>query len=666
MCASAGCHAWCVGTATLPSCGMAIYQWIVALLVWGMLTVGSHATAATPSHSFPPDASSDTNAPPDTTAWHVDLPGLTVTATRIPTALHDLPAPVTRFDSTALARTGGYSVADLLERRAGVHVRRASAYGSATASVRGAGASQTLLLLDGHRIANPQLGQTDLSLLPTSLLETVEVMHGPAAPLYGSDGMGGAVQLRTRTPSEPTVGLTTEAGAYGHRQARLHAGTRGPTWAGTAAVTYQQHEGDFPFDDRRRANADRAHVSAYATLHTADTDRTRFAGLYTETDRGLPGGRGVVQNDERQHDRTLRVWGHHRWRLANGTLTTRAFGQYDAIRYQNPSQNIDDIGHTYSAQAEAEWEGAMSSRWALNQGLRVQSDWAEHPSLRAAATQQHMSAFASTVGSWDHIRLFPALRADAYRVSNGTNRMALTPRLGLNATPWPTYDALRLHAHAGRSFRMPTLNDRYWQPGGQPDLRPERGWSLDVGLRWHHQTTRVEATVFQQHHTDRIVWQVGQNGVWSPRNIERVRTRGVEATARTQWRVASLIHLDTGLNATYTQTRNRSTPDASSYNQPLRYVPTAMVKPHATITMGPVEASATTRYVGRRYTTSDGSQSQPPYLTTDAQLRIRQTYDDITLAIQLEINNLFDAEYTVLNNQPMPPQHAHLALYITL
>ena len=110
------------------------------------------------------------------------------------------------------------------------------------------------------------------------------------------------------------------------------------------------------------------------------------------------------------------------------------------------------------------------------------------------------SALAGLVGSFQEllskagIRLedgFSALlnRSDTSAVSTVNPRLGLNLRLLQGST-------LHLKASAGRSFRVPTFNDRFWQPGGKPDLNPERGWTYDLGLRLEHRYGQAEATVF--------------------------------------------------------------------------------------------------------------------------------------------------------------------------
>ena len=139
-------------------------------------------------------ASAAAQVVPDTTLGEV-----TVTAAREPVATLAAPVRVSVIDRRDLDATAAASLADALQARAPVHVRRYGPSGLASVTIRGGSSSQALVLLDGQRLTDPALGQVDLSLLPAALLESVEVLSGPASGLYGSDAVAGVIGLRTPT-----------------------------------------------------------------------------------------------------------------------------------------------------------------------------------------------------------------------------------------------------------------------------------------------------------------------------------------------------------------------------------------------------------------------------------------------------------------------------------
>ncbi len=641
---------------------------IVALLTACGLALLAGCLARPVAAQVPDSLSADTAD----TAWRTALPPLTVTATRVPAAPSQAPARIRVLDSTARAQTGATSVSELLEERAGLHVRQYGPGGLATVSLRGTGASQTAFLLDGHRIGNPQLGQLDLRLLPTMLLSSVEVMHGPASPLHGSDGIGGAVHLRSRRPTAPLQArASVQGGAFGSRSTNVLLGGEGTQTSVVAAAEYRYTDGDFPYTDEalfpprtvRRQNADREHLSIYSSVRTRWANHNlRVAGWATRVERGLPGPSITAASDERQWDTQLRLWADDTIQQPWGTLSLGGLVQHGRLRYADPDQNLDQTGRTWRSSLEAEARVPLAGRWLVTGGITTARATARHPRLEQDAHEQQGAAFVSGRGTWGRLRLFPAVRLDIYHMPGADTYGSVNPRLGINWQPLSGVEGVRVKAHAGRAFRTPTLNDRYWQPGGRPDLRPERGWSVDAGALWNGPHGRVEASVFANWRRDQIVWRPSSNGSWRPANVQRVRARGWELSAERQWRLPGAVQLDAGLTYTYTDARNRSAPDADTYNAPLRYVPRDQMKPHLTVSWGPAALDLNARYTGRRYVTSDGSRSLDPYVLLDAQVRLSHRLGGVQGTASAQLENALDTDYTVVNNHPMPPRHLTLRL----
>ena len=598
----------------------------------------------------------------------VALPTVTVTATRGPTRLVLVPARVTVLDAEA---AGARTVADLLTARSPLFIRRYGDGGLASLSLRGTGASQTLVLLDGHRIADPQLGQLDLSLLPTLLLGSVEVMGGAASPLYGTDALGGVVNLRTVPPgTQRIVKAQGGFGAYGDRTGGLLvAGSRG-TLSGLSLVEYQTVEGDYPYlneglfppEEVLREGADRRRLSLYSSLgYTADRGHLRLAAWYNDAERGLPTIGSSQPRQERQWDEHLRLWADGERHFTWGTLRVGGLVQEGALRYVNPQLGLDETGRTRVASFDAEARTVLGRRWLLAGGFAGGYGQARHPSLRDDATETHGGAFAHATGSFGRLLVYPALRADVYRRPDTSAVWAVNPRLGLNLRLLQG-PALHLKASAGHSFRMPTFNDRFWQPGGKPDLSPERGWTVDVGLHLEHGHGQVEATVFLTRLRDQIVWLPTRAGYYAPDNVQRVRSRGLEASYRGGWPLARRLRLDGGLFYTLTDARDRSDPEARSFDQPVRLVPRHQLKGHLGLRLGPAHFDVSGRYTGRRYITTDGTQFLDPFFLLDGQLRFQQQTRPFDATLAVVVENLLDRRYEVIPANPMPPRHARLQL----
>ncbi len=607
--------------------------------------------------------------------WARTLPTLTVTASRLPTSPSDAPARITVLDSSALHALGVSSLADALETHTGLFVKRYGTSGLATPSLRGAGASQTTVLLDGQPITDPQIGHLDLSLLPTVLLQSVEVMHGPASPVHGSAGLGGAIQLHTLRPtSSLQLRGTVTAGAFRERGGSLFvSGPISDQTSVVAAAQYEKTDGDFPYTDEarlpsqtvRRRNADRQQGSFFGRVNSeAGAHELQFSGWVTRADRGLPPTSSTGPATERQEDTQVRLWAQDRLPLGDGRLTVQGLAQHTQNRYINGALELDQTGRTWITSLDATIQQPVSDRWTTAGGLSGSRAWARHPRLDADAHQEHGAAFVEGTGRYGPLRLYPAARTDVYWTPDGDTRLAVSPRLGLNATPLPQWPALHVKAQVGRAFRMPTFNDRYWQPGGNPDLRPERSWGGDVGLRLDRPYGHAEVTAFGHWRRNQIVWKPTGNGYWAPRNVDRVRALGLEAAIERSWSLPGTTTLQTDLTYTFTDARNRTDPAASSYNEPLRYVPRVQMKPRMALAWGPAALAVQARYTSRRYTTSDGSRSLDPFVVTNTTLRLDQSLGGVHTELALQIDNLFDTDYKSVGGRPMPPRHARVRLLV--
>lgn len=617
------------------------------------------------------------------------LAEVTVTAARVPLAPLEAPARATVLGAESAREAGASTLAEWLEARAPLHVRRYGPAGLATVTMRGASASQTLVVLDGVPLTSPQLGQLDLSLLPTALLGTAEVRHGAGAHLYGSGAVGGMIHLGSLS-NGPAVRVETGAGAWGEHT--LSGLARGSAWtpAGRVrALLVAETEGaddDYGVTDRslldrptvRRAGWDRDRTAAYGALSLEG-----HLGALSLSAWGLDSERGLGGTDSvgaRQWDQLSRL--ALRASTSRGGVRLEATGalQRGRLRYASPfhlgheeavgTHAIDDTGRTTVASGDLRADAALAS-WTLTATAHAARGTADHPSLAADATDDRLGLALAAAPTRGGLRLYPALRLDHHRPAGGEARTALTPSLGANLRLAP---GLHAKASAGTAFRMPTLNDRFWRPGGNPDLRPESALSTDIGLATERGGARAEVTAFWASTRDQIVWRPLAGGVWSPTNLTRTRTLGLEASAslaRTL-RLAGRDALATaGFVATWTDARDRSDPASSSFNRQLRLVPRWTASAWGGLEVAHV-SSTTLRLdmgaqaVGRRSTTDSGSDSLPAHAVLGAGLRAMRPLVGATLTLGVTAENLLGARYEVVPTYVMPPRHLRAHLSLTL
>ncbi|MFW5972895.1 MAG: TonB-dependent receptor plug domain-containing protein, partial [Bacteroidota bacterium] len=596
------------------------------------------------------------------------LPDLTVTATRLERSAFEASSRIEIIDGETMHRLGNRSVADALQQHTGIFLRRYGGGGLATASLRGTGASQVTVLLDGRRISDPQLGQLDLSLIPSSILSRIEVMNGAASPLYGSDGVGGVVHARTLPGRPVSEGrFRMGMGSFGAREGELLvSGAAGP-FSLTFAADVEQSENDYAYFSRplnrdvRLRGGDRSRNSLYgsATYRRANID-ARLSALHVSAERGLPTSSQTAPY-ERQWDESVRSWLDVRFGTPTDYVKVGGVGQFSSLRYLNGLLALDQTGRTAVLGADLEMGRSLEGTWTAIAGMEVGVASAEHPRLANQARELRSAAYLQTMGKLGPLMLNGATRADIYSGGTGEDAvryLTVNPRLGVSL---PLAESLRLRTSAGRGFRAPTFNDRFWMPGGNPDLKPEHGWTVDAGGVFRRGGLQADVTAFSVATRNQIVWIPRSGEIWSPVNFSRTLSRGIEAGALYRLMVGSNI-ARMQMRYDMVDARDRSDPASSSYERPLRYVPRHSLMLSAGVFRGAFEADMSVSYVGRRYITADATSWLDPYTTATLQLAtVRETRAG-RLRGAVIFDNLFDVDYAVVANRPMPPRNVRISL----
>ncbi len=622
------------------------------LLLWGLLSLRG---AWAQEHS-------------DTTRM---LPPVVIEGQRTPSAL-TAGQRLWRLEASAWEAAGATTAAEVLEARTGLWVRRYGSGGLAAVSLRGAAATQTLLLVDGHRVADPQSGLLDLTLLPSVLLEAVEVVHGPATALYGSGAMGGVVHLHTLRPRERLgARAAVRVGAFGERSLGVvMQGGKGRI-AAVAAAERSLATGDYPYPNplpppktRRREGADRQMTTLFGKVRYENA--WRFEGTFwaTAAHRSLPGPGNAPPIDAWQTDHAQRLL-LGAWRaIPKGRFTLGGHYQHTRLQYFNTYAQQQDTARTYTLSFSGMLEQALGRRWAM--ALSAETRW-EQAALRGGVNGRAGALALQGNGHVGPFWLYPALRLDGY-ATRAQHFQTLSPQLGFNLA----LRAQRLHlkGQIGRTFRAPTLGERFYMPGGNPHLRPERGWTLEAGLLLHPPKFSLELTAFYTALVDQIVWYPALVApglqLWKPVNVGRVHTHGLEASLATEAIAWGPVVLQGGSFYTYTRAEDRSYRASPAFGHQLRYVPLHQLKAFGEIQWAGLRIGLQGRYTGRRYLTTDETQALRPYLIVDGYLRWEQALCYVRLALGLSVENLTNYPYEVVRFYPMPPRQVRVQLRIDL
>jgi iron complex outermembrane receptor protein len=232
--------------------------------------------------------------------------------------------------------------------------------------------------------------------------------------------------------------------------------------------------------------------------------------------------------------------------------------------------------------------------------------------------------------------------------------------------------AVTLRAIVSRGFRVPTLNDRYYMPGGNPLIGPEDALHAEGGLVWTRTSGEVEvstdATYYQSAIDNMIVWQPGDDGVWSPSNLQKVNIRGAEFSSRLSNR-SGIIRVSAGMAYSFTQSLNSKGASPSLDNKQLPYIPRHKTNVFASFSNKTNwKLDITYAYTGVRYISLDNIRydALDPFGIADIAVSKKQVFKKWSAEVKAEVRNVSDLYYESLQNVAMPGRNYAISLFIKL
>ncbi|MBN8924674.1 MAG: TonB-dependent vitamin B12 receptor [Rhodanobacter sp. 68-29] len=470
-----------------------------------------------------------------------------VTATRTPITADDALSSVSVITRADIERLQPLSVQDLLTGLPGINFAQSGGLGQlGTLFLRGTNSTHTLVLVDGIRIGSATAGFARLEQIPVEQIERIEIVRGPRSSLYGSDAIGGVIQIFTRH-GQPNGGLapslSVTAGSHGL------AGTSAGISGGDAHAWYNlslggQYTSGFPacrlgaaeamagcFADDPRNDAFRNWNGALNAGYRWDNG-TELAGDWLRSKSfveyaGSPYGSNRAVNEQRVAGARLSFSPLEAWKVTlnagqgKDLATTYYQGSYYGQYYP-----LQQTGYANSRRNQASWQNDVAL--AANQLLTVGADWQQdHVDSSTAYLESRRSdtgVFAQYQGTFGRNELQASVRRDHDSQFGNHSTGAL-------AWGYAFDHGLRLSASYGSAFHAPTFNDLYYPPffgtpSANPELKPETSHSTELGLQqqlagWHWAVNAYETRINRM-----IVLDPAQNYV--PFNLSRARIRGVE------------------------------------------------------------------------------------------------------------------------------------------
>ncbi|HST44453.1 MAG TPA: TonB-dependent vitamin B12 receptor [Luteimonas sp.] len=585
-----------------------------------------------------------------------DLDTVLVTATRTPVALDDSLVPAQIITRADIEHAQATSLTELLRGRAGIDIGNQGGPGKiSSVFIRGSEADHVLVLVDGVRMGSATAGTTAFQDLPVEQIERIEVVRGPRSSLYGSEAIGGVIQIFTRRDSGAvTPRFRVATGSNGLREGSAGVGGGvGRGWFG-ADLAYQRTDGidacrgtsgnaDAPFgagcftDEPDRDGYRNRSANLRGGVRMTDAWTLEATALRAESENEFDGslfGGNEAENVQQAVGATLRHAGAGRVDLtlragrsddkSDNFFADAAAGTRDYV------STFDTRRDTASAQADIR----LAAAHLLTLGVDWQDDAVESTTAFDVGNRDNTAAFVEYQGGTGRQRWQASVR-------NDDNEQFGNHTTGSVGWGFALAGGTRLRASYGTGFKAPSFNDLYYPFFSNPDLRPEESRSLNVGIGGGGTGWQWGVDAYQTRIDDLISYDAA---LFLPNNIEQARIRGIEATLRT-----TLAGWDVATQLSHADPRNR-TPGANHDNLLARRARTTG-RIDVDRRFGSWRLGTTVNGAGSRYDNAANTDRLGGHATAD--IRIEYALAP-AWTLQARASNVFDRAYETVSwyNQP--------------
>jgi len=471
------------------------------------------------------------------------LDPVVVTANRAPTPLDEVLAPVTVITREDIERLQPVELRDLLTGLPGVNLANTGGIGQQTSLfMRGTNSAHTLVLVDGVRVGTVGAGLPAYEQLPVDQIDRIEVVRGPRSALYGSDAIGGVIQIFTRhgEPGEaPTPSLSVTGGSHGYTAGQV--GLSGGTQHGwyNASLGGQYTSGI----NACRIGAGTAFQGCFTDEPDHDAYRTyngALSGGYRWDDGTELTGSWLRSKGDIEYDGDFQNFTRRSQQVAGAKLSFDAMtdwrmslslgqNQDRADNYLNGADKTLDfvnygvdkarVGYLYSKRNQASWQNdfTLAAGQTLSVGVDYQQEKLKSDTDYLKDTRNNTGVFALYQGVYGPHEIQLSARHD-HNTQFGNHTT------GSAAYGFRFDNGLKITGSYGTAFHAPTFNDEFYPYGAPVDLKPEKSRTAEIGLSarqgvWNWAVNAYQTTV------DELI---GFDANFLPVNVDEARIRGLE------------------------------------------------------------------------------------------------------------------------------------------
>ncbi|MBI5192750.1 MAG: TonB-dependent receptor [Nitrospirae bacterium] len=566
-----------------------------------------------------------------------------ITAARGGVLRSQIPTTVTVITENDLREKNAATVSDVLREVPGLAVTQQGGPGkTSSVFIRGAESRHTLVLIDGIRVNSPTMGGFDFADMNVNDIERIEIIRAPLSTLYGSDAMGGVIQIFTKKAHTTSGTVTVETGSFDTKREDVSTSLKADRYDLHVSASHLETEG---FSTSSTGNEKDGYrnttISSKMGISAGATGRIDISARLTESNTDLDGF-GIDDPNYKQQ---------RQWNLLGINYSSSLNSNWDQRLTLTSSDDEfvytdDDTpwnrGQFNSRVDTANWQHNIHSDDGaeLTIGYERMHQLGDIPGSYNKKVDNSAVYIQDQRGLKSPVQLLAGLRWDDSTIYDS----AFTYRAGITHTP---ANGVKWFAQYGTGFKGPNLNDLFRPEDlfsiGNPNLKPEKSKGWEIGTEQVVSgSSSVSVSYFKNSYEDIIQWLPNTAGKYQPQNRRKALSDGVEASI--VWQSGQMLRIE----GTYTY---NDTEDSETHfylqRRPLnKYGVVLLVNPSGNLRMT-INFNHSGRRVEWADTDFDGKPDRQKVMSAYSKVDLSGSYKlSRTIEIFFRIENLLDENYT--------------------
>lgn len=565
-------------------------------------------------------------------------------------------------------------LSDMLAGQSNISISSYGPGATSTVSMRGLSSAHTAVLWNGINLQSTMNGGVNFGNIPAFFVDQLAVQQGGNGALFGSGAIGGVIHLdNTLGYNEGHSGeIFQSAGSFGLTYTAAKYVYSGKRIAISSRMFYTEAQNDYKYLDdqdtihhQTNANYRKAGIMETATFVISNKDKLVVAFWGQDGYNRYPPI--VGQKQSKQYDYTSFTKLSAQWQATRNrvdfNIKSALFNDWQAYRDQNASLTNSDH-KSMVAQFEGEAIVRLTDNHSLEGGIytsyeRVNSTNYADIKSRIRPASSIIYRYRTTNGGFDG---FASTRYETVKGESSPLTWSVGAQIRI-------LQSLYLRGNASRNYRLPSFNDLYWVPGGNPNLKPESGYGQELNLDYlyvkYGYLVSAKGAAFNNIVDDWILWQPPQNGgMWSPVNCRKVWSRGAEGTItlKKSW---SKLTVGFDFSGTISFTTDETNLSKSKGKQ-LFYVPRYKAAASVYADYQSFRIKYTQSYTGRRFYKDDRSEWLNPYTLGAVSAEKAFTLKQYEIRAFGKIDNIWNESYVIVKNYGLPLMNYQIGIALQI